>query len=83
MQKKAKILFAAIVLSMAALTATVAVKFAAEEDVSALVNCATYGDGVVVKCSGDSGVCVFHLSGADHVCLGSAKAEVPSVPVES
>lgn len=83
MRKRLKVFLAAFLLSISALTTAVVVKATTEENVSALVNCTLYdGSGVTVKCSGDSGVCVFHLAGADHVCLGSANAEVPSVPVE-
>lgn len=82
MRKRLKVFLAAFLLSISALTTAVVVKATTEENVSALVNCTLYGPEVTVRCSGDSGVCVFHMPGADHVCLGSANAEVPSVPVE-
>ena len=73
MQNKAKILFAAIVLSMAALTAAAAIKLAAEECVSATDCWDMYGT-VLVECVGTDGACLLYSPGHDRACPGSMYA---------
>lgn len=81
MQKKARILFAAAVLSLAALTSTSFFLLGNQERVTASSDCYKEYGTVMVECVGTDGACILYGAGLDKVCPGSAYATEISQPV--